>query len=94
MNKAEKLIQAVFEELDYKYLKKNKIPLDDDEHKAIMDAGAVWHWNGKDKPSAAVWKARMKSGEIRYGCNTHRAMVLKKTLKGAINAFDFIKTTA
>ena len=76
-----------------KVLKDNRIELDDDERKEVMRRGAVWH-HGKDgKPTPAVWKSEVR-GKTYYVCNTHRAAQVKPTLKGAIRAFDFIKTTS
>ena len=75
-------------------LKANKVPLTKEERDECMSRGAVWHFNGPDKPVCAIWKSRRPDGSFVYGCNTHRAMQVKPTLKGAINAFRFIKTTA
>lgn len=75
-------------------LKKGKIALDPEEREEAMKHGAVWHFNGDKNPTCAIWKTKTKAGKILYGCNTHRAMAVKPTLKGAINAFKFIKTTA
>jgi hypothetical protein len=79
---------------DYKQLKKNKIPLTPEERAEAMRRGAVWHPGNHEKPTCAIWKSKKADGTIVYGCNTHRAMQIKPTLKGAINAFKFIKTTA
>lgn len=75
-----------------KSIKKGKVKLSDAERKKVMDAGAVWHSSGK-KPVAAIWKSVVR-GKTWYGCNTHRAYACKPTLRGAIAAFKFIKTTA
>lgn len=77
-----------------KSIKKGKVKLSDAEHKKVMAAGAVWHSasSGK-KPVAAIWKSVVR-GKTWYGCNTHRAYACKPTLRGAIAAFKFIKTTA
>ncbi|MCD6436254.1 MAG: hypothetical protein J7L15_07680 [Clostridiales bacterium] len=74
-------------------LKKNKKPLTEEERKEVMDRGAVWHHGPNGEETPAVWKAVVK-GETWYVCNTHRAFQCKPTLKGAINAYDFIETTA
>jgi len=74
-------------------LKKNKVKLTDDERNEVMKAKAVWHHGPKGEATPAVWKSVIK-GETWYVTNTHRAYQAKKTLKAAIKAFDFIKTTA
>jgi hypothetical protein len=75
-------------------LKANRMPLSKDERDKVLKAGAVWHKSPGGKESAAVWKSKDSRGNIKYGCNTHRAMAVKDTLAGAIRAFRFIKTTA
>ena len=74
-------------------LKKNKTPLTDEERTEVMKRGAVWHHGPNGEKTPAVWKAVVK-GKTWYCCNTHRAIQIKPTLKGAIKAFEFIKTTA
>ena len=76
-----------------KTLKENKQPLTDEERQKVMEAGAVWHFTGDEKPTPAIWKAEVK-GETWYVCNTHRAFQAKPTLSQALKAFQFIKTTA
>jgi len=78
---------------EFQVLKKNRMQLDPDERKEVMDRKIVWHMN-PGKPSPAVWKSKNSRGEIRYVCNTHRAYRVSSTLKGAIKEFDFVKTTA
>lgn len=78
---------------DMKALKNNRTELDDDERKEVMRRGAVWHHGKNGKPTPAVWKSEIR-GKTYYVCNTHRAAQVKPTLKGAIRAFDFIKTTS
>lgn len=73
-----------------KTLKKNKVSLSVEERKEVMDRGATW---GQDDDIPAVWKS-VVDGKDWYICDTHRAFQCKPTLKGAINAYDFIKTTA
>lgn len=77
-----------------KSIKKGKVKLSDAEHKKVMDAGAVWPSpsSGK-KPVAAIWKSVVR-GKTWYGCNTHRAYACKPTLRGAIAAFKWVKTTS
>lgn len=74
-------------------LKDNRVELDDDERKQVMRAGAVWHHGKNGKPSPAVWKSEVR-GKTYYVCNTHRTYQAKTTLRAAIRAFDFVKTTA
>ena len=87
-----KRAQQIYQLLEYyKYsdLKDRKLPLEDHEREEAMDRGA--HWSDG---TIGIWKARTRSNKIVYGCNTHRAMQVKSTLKGAINSFPFIKSTA
>jgi hypothetical protein len=86
-------LPLLFESPNQATLKKNKRPLTDEERAEVMKAGAVWHMGSNGKPSPAVWKAVVK-GKTWYACNTHRAIQIKPTLKGAIKAFEFIKTTS
>lgn len=74
-------------------LKKGKTKLSDTERAQAMKAGAVWHPGNHAEPTCAIWKS-VVNGTTWYVCNTHRAYQAKKSLKGAINAFKFIKTTA
>jgi hypothetical protein len=74
-------------------LKKNQRSLDPDERVQVMKAGAVWHHGPDGEASPAVKKAVVK-GKTWYWCNTHRAGQVRPTLKGAIRAFDFVKTTS
>jgi len=76
-----------------KTLKKNKKPLTDEERQLVMSADATWHHGPNGEKTPAVWKSEVK-GKMWYVCNTHRAMQVKPTIKGAIAAFKFIKTTA
>lgn len=96
MNDAEKILLLLHEAggYDWKILKKNRIPLEPEEHQRVMSANAVWNFSPSGKPSPAVWKTRSKSGKLVYICNTHRACAIKPTLDQAIKAYDFIKTTS
>ena len=78
---------------DIKRLKKGRRTLTPEERKQVMDAGAVWHHGPDGESTPAVWKA-VVDGKTWYACNTHRAGAVKPTLKGAIRAFDFVKTTS
>lgn len=69
-------------------LKKHRVKLTPQERSEVIRRGATW-----DDGSPGVWKA-IVNGEAYYACNTHRACQIKPTLKGAIRAFKFIKTTA
>lgn len=77
-------------------LKDNKIPLTDEEREEVMKAKAVWHYSPQNKPTPAIWKSKNpKTGEITYGCETHRVYQTRKSLKAAINAFhNVVKDTA
>lgn len=76
-----------------KALKDNRVELEPSERKEVMRRKAVWHHGSGGKESPAVWKSVVR-GKTYYVCNTHRAAAVKPTLKGAIRAFDFIKTTS
>lgn len=76
-----------------KSLKKGKVKLDPEERTQAMDAGAVWHHGPNGEPTCAVWKS-VVNGKTWYGCNTHRCYQAKPTLRGAISAFKFVKTTS
>jgi hypothetical protein len=78
---------------EMKTLKANKIKLSDEERAAVMKAKAVWHHGPNGEETPAVQKANVK-GKDWFWCGTHRAYQCKPTLKGAIKAFEFIKTTA
>lgn len=83
----------ILESPDQKKLKKNRKPLSDEERAEVMKRGAVWHHGPNGEETPAVWKS-VVNGKTWYCCNTHRAIQIKPTLKGAIKAFEFIKTTA
>src|SRR5208282_3301659 len=88
------LASIVLASPEIKTLKKNKIKLTDEERDQAMKAGAVWHrGSDKGKASCGIQKANIK-GKDWYWCATHRAYQVKPTLKGAIKAFEFIKTTS
>lgn len=74
-------------------LKKNKKKLTDEERDQVMKAGAVWHHGPNGEETPAVQKA-VVDGKEWFWCATHRAGEVKPTLKGAIKAFEFIKTTS
>ena len=75
-------------------LKKNRMQLDPEERKEVMDRKVVWHNGPKGEAQPAVWKSKNSKGEIRYVCSTHRVYRVSPTLKGAIAEFGFVKTTA
>jgi len=87
------LKEVLLESPEMKTLKKNKKPLADEERQMVMSADATWHHGPNGEKTPAVWKAII-NGKTWYVCNTHRAYQCKPTLKGAISAFKFIKTTA
>jgi hypothetical protein len=69
-----------------KTLKAHKVALTDEERDEAMKAGAVWHFNGPDKPCCAIWKAVVR-GKTYYGSNTHRCFQAHSTLKAAIRSY-------
>ena len=73
-------------------LKKAKELLKGEEREQAMKAGAVWNMGNSDKPSCAIWKANV-NGKTWYVCHTHRCFQSRPTLKGAIKAFEFVKST-
>ena len=89
---------------EFETLKKNKIPLTDEERKEVFKTDAVWHYGYSTDPNtgrkvkkvSAIWKSKNpKTGKIVYGSNTHRAFQTAKSLKSAIKVFhDFIKGTS
>ena len=82
--------------MDYKSLRKNSIPLSDEERREALKRKAVWHHGPNGSEVSAIWKSKNpKTGKITYVTNTHRAMNTAPTLKGAIDKFfGFIKDTA
>lgn len=78
---------------EMKSLKKNKVKMSDEERDQAMRAGAVWHHGPAGEETCGIQKATIK-GKDWYWCATHRAYQAKPTLKGAIKAFEFIKTTS
>ena len=97
-------LKVLLEKNEYKNLKKNKVPLTDEERKIVFSKDAVWHYAYSTDPNTgkrvkkvcAVWKSKNpKTGEITYITSTHRAANTASTLKGAINRYHvFIKGTA
>lgn len=78
---------------EIKTLKDNARALDPEERAEVMKAGAVWHHGPDGEATPAVRKAVI-NGKTWYWCATHRAGQVKSTLKAAIKAFDFVKTTS
>ena len=94
MTRAERILDLFEAGYKYKDIKKHKVPLSPDERSEVMKRGAVWRFSPKFSKTPAIWKAEMKDGKTIYGCNAHRAMQYKPTLKGALAAWPFIKSTA
>lgn len=75
-------------------LKKGRTTLDPEERAEVMARKAVWHHGPNGEETPAVWKS-IVDGKAWYVTNTHRAMNIAPTLKGAINRYHrFIKGTA
>ncbi|RLD64032.1 MAG: hypothetical protein DRJ01_02175 [Bacteroidetes bacterium] len=84
-----------YDRLSIKDLRKIKVPLSANEREQVMEKKAVWHHGPNGEETPAVWKAKDKTGNLFYITNTHRAMQVRPTLKGAIAIFHkFIKGTA
>lgn len=81
---------------EFQKLQKHKKPLTDEERAQCMKTDTVWHFNGDNKPTPAVWKSvNPKTGKTTFITNTHRAYNTAPTLKGAIGRYHkFIKSTA
>jgi len=100
MNKALLFMDVVLEKYEagkcpeFSVLKKNKIPLDPEERKIVLDKKAVWNLTNQPSPVSAVWKS-VVNGKTWYVTNTHRAFNATQTLNGTIQRYhDFIKGTA
>jgi hypothetical protein len=79
---------------EYDVLKANKIALSADERETVISAGAVWHNGPGGKEVPSIWKTKDGKGNTKYVCNTHRCYQVRNTLKSAIKAYDFVKTTS
>jgi hypothetical protein len=93
IHNAPESLESLVESPEIATLKKSARPLDPEERAQVMKAGAVWHHGPSGQATPAVRKAIVK-GKTWYWCATHRAGRVKPTLKGAIKAFDFVKTTS
>lgn len=79
----------------FESLKKNKVPLSEEERKKVWKAGALWsdiksnvdpNTGEKKKKKSAIWKSEI-GDQTWYGSNTHRLFRSAKTLEGAIKDF-------
>jgi hypothetical protein len=68
-------------------LKTHRKALSPEERTEVMARKATWHHGPNGEATPAVWKSVLPSGEVVYGCNTHRCGQTKPTLKGAIHAY-------
>lgn len=89
-------LEKIAKKSHFEVLKKNKIPLSDEERKKVMDREAIWHQGPNGAPSPAVWKSVNKAtGKTTFVTHTHRAFNTAPTVEGAISRFHkFIKGTA
>ena len=79
----------------FEQLKRNRVPLTDEERTKVMKAKATWHFGPNGKASPAVWKSVNKNKIVTYITHTHRAYNTAPTVEGAINRYHrFIKGTA
>lgn len=82
-------IKVLKETHDFEKIKKNRTSLTPEERETAKKAGATW-----EDGSIGVWKSKDSKGNVVYCSNTHRACSVKPTLKAAIKAFEFIKSTS
>lgn len=95
MIEAFELVEVLlWESPEFKTLKANKKPLEDEEREKVMSAKAVWHHGLKGAASPAVWKS-VVNGKTWFVTNTHRCFQVRPTLAGAISAYhSVVKETA
>lgn len=90
-----------------KDLEKYRTEMTKAELDEVFRRKAVWHHGPNGEETSAIWKSQDVDRSIKeagnnktpvarfvYITNTHRAMAVSPTLKGAIKKFQFIKTTA
>ncbi len=87
--------EYLIEASEFENLKKNKVPLSDEERKECLKSKAIWHHGKNGEATPAVWKSVDKNNKSTYITNTHRAWNKASSLTGAIKRYhDFIKGTA
>jgi len=60
-------LKVLLEKNEYKNLKKNKVPLTDEEREKVIAAGAIWHSGPGGTKTSAVWKSVI-NGKTRFIC--------------------------
>jgi hypothetical protein len=102
------LIKLASKHYKMKDLRKDRVELSKNELDEVFKNKAVWHHGTNGEETSAIWKAydmkkalaadKGKHAPVMKYCyitNTHRAMSVSPTLKGAINKYhSFIKGTA
>lgn len=80
----------------FEVLKKNKVPLTEEERTEVMRRKAVWHHGPNGEETSAVWKSvNPNTGKTTFVTHTHRAYNTAPTVKGAIGRYHkLIKGTA
>lgn len=75
--------QLLLEAPSEKTLEKHRQELSADERKQLKDAG---------KKGATVWKATV-DGKTYYVVHTHRAAVVRSSMKGVLQIYDWVEST-
>jgi len=75
--------QLLLETPSARTLDKNRQELSPAERKVLKDAG---------KKGASVWKATV-DGKTYYVVHTHRASVVKSSMKGVLAIYDWVEST-
>jgi len=81
-SKAHQIVEQLLQETpSFKTLEKHKQPLSQEERAML-----------KGKSGASVWKATV-DGQTYYYVHTHRAGVLRSSMKGVLAVYDEVEAT-
>ena len=81
-SKAHKIVEQLLQETPtFKTLEKHKQALSDEERAQL-----------KGKSGATVWKADV-DGDTYYVVHTHRAAVVRSSMKGVLSVYDEVEAT-